>query len=106
MEELTALVGTLGVPAIVVLLILDKVKGIVNGRNNRPAESPAAPGNPVVQEDLKNLLQRMFDHQEKQDGKVTKQLGQQTQVMRDISNAQTKMCTCLEKLEKRIETPQ
>jgi hypothetical protein len=99
MKELTTLIGTLGVPVIVVLLILDKVKGIMNNRNGRPSQST---GNPVVQEDLKDLLQRMFDHQERQDGKVTEQLGRQTQVMRDISNVQAKMYTCLEKLEEKL----
>lgn len=98
--------GTLAVIIICIILFVREIKPLFL-KSNKGCEVPGNPGNPVVQDDLKDMLGRMFAHQEKQDEKVNERIEKQTDVLRDISTSQvkisetqTKMCDCLDKIER------
>lgn len=87
MDSLLGQLGIAGGVIVAVVLVLRAAKPF--SRNSKS----------VVQEDLKDVLGRLFDHQERHAERMTSRFQKQTDVLREISNTQKMMCDTLKRLE-------
>ena len=105
MGELTALVATVGVPAIVVLLILDKVKGLMNSKSTKNNHNPTC----VHHGGLLDVLKASVEQQGRANENITQRQDAQTRLMqkmtltqKEISMTQKSIGNCLERVERKL----